>query len=708
MSRDQRLVWRQLSTAQPNVAPLLRQANEGFNNAAEAAGSILERYQTGREAAGDREAARRLAGINDEAELDTFLANGGLADLNISREMQANLMNMRGTALGYENDRSVTNQRDTQTQLAVNADQRLQGDWDWNDGRRREGAQAASLLVPDRIHGQQHGTTGGSQTVPTGADDNAWLDMRNQGATRNQPLSPELTRAMSFLGDMGITFRVNSGGQDPAGTPGARRTGSNRHDHGNAADGDLYMGDTRLDWNNPDHVPILQEVVARARLNGVTGIGGSNNYMGAGRMHFGFGSEAVWGGSDHTRAGLLADGGEWLAQAYDNPQQYANRSGEFTPQSAASAVQGGSSPRGALLTFLENSQYLSIEDVDNILDLSDDARSQGDQAILDQLESEQQDAIAAAQTQAIANPENRTVEDVTRQSREILRELGIFSSSEENDAMSIIEKNIAGSEVLQRELAPEVEQDLAASNIVAGAQADMQQALRGTPQGRIQVDTQRFMEAEDPIVELEQMLNLDGDGQAAGWWGGLLSKGQAGYDRNNLRNLIETIANDNNLTEAQAAAVAREIFNRDPTSFLGFNANTLENRFEVADAAEMARQVLNPEQISRFGDANRRAAEIQQDLQQINDQILQDQQSLAKARQQRNTALVREIEERIAAGLTQMTALRSEAGSIFSSSALAGAQQDPAQVAIAEAAARREQGSSQVRRGDRRDRRDGN
>ncbi|MCQ8200284.1 hypothetical protein NP568_23430, partial [Vibrio parahaemolyticus] len=138
--------------------------------------------------------------------------------------------------------------------------------------------------------------------------------------------------------------------------------------------------------------------------------------------------------------------------------------------------------------------------------------------------------------------------------------------------------------------------------------------------------------ADDPIVELESMLNLDGDGQSAGWWGGLLSNGEAGYDRNNLRNLVDRIASDNRITTAQAAAVAREIFQRDPTSFLGFNANTLENRFEIADAAEMARQVLNPENVSRFGDANRRAAEIQQDLQTINDQILQDQQRLAKTR----------------------------------------------------------------------------
>jgi len=165
--------------------------------------------------------------------------------------------------------------------------------------------------------------------APTSASAPAadWLDLRNQDAIRNQPLAPELADALSFLGDMGITFRVVSGGQPAAGS-GGRRTGSTRHDHGMAADGDLFMDGRKLDWNNPADLPILQEVVARARLNGLTGIGASNSYMGPGRFHFGFGSEAVWGGSDYTRAGLLSDGGQWLADAFDNPSQFY----QATPQ----------------------------------------------------------------------------------------------------------------------------------------------------------------------------------------------------------------------------------------------------------------------------------------------------------------------------------------------------------------------------------------
>lgn len=139
---------------------------------------------------------------------------------------------------------------------------------------------------------------------------NDWLRYANQGATRNQPISDELARAMSFLPDMGVTMHVVSGGQDGKGE-GTRRTGSTRHDHGGAADADFYMNGRKLDWNNPSDQPIFAQIVSRARANGVTGIGAGDDYMGAGRMHVGFGKEAAWG------AGGKSDNApEWLRTAY--------------------------------------------------------------------------------------------------------------------------------------------------------------------------------------------------------------------------------------------------------------------------------------------------------------------------------------------------------------------------------------------------------
>ena len=139
-----------------------------------------------------------------------------------------------------------------------------------------------------------------------------WLTHQNQKATRNKPISDRLQAAMSFLGDMGVEMRVVSGGQDEAGE-GARRSGSVRHDHGHAADADFYQDGRKLLPSNPADRAILTQIVARARANGVTGFGEGDDYMGAGRIHLGFGTPAVWGAG-----GRSANAPAWLRSAFNS------------------------------------------------------------------------------------------------------------------------------------------------------------------------------------------------------------------------------------------------------------------------------------------------------------------------------------------------------------------------------------------------------
>ncbi|MGH1414836.1 MAG: hypothetical protein ACRBB0_15215 [Pelagimonas sp.] len=147
----------------------------------------------------------------------------------------------------------------------------------------------------------------GKSTEPSKGGD--WLKYTNQSAIRNGPISGELMNAMSFLGDMGIEMRVFSGGQAPKGS-GGPRTGSVRHDHGNAADAFFFQGGRKLDWNDPNDRPIFEEIVARAKANGVTGIGAGDGYMQPGSMHVGFGKPAVWGAG-----GKGANAPDWLRSA---------------------------------------------------------------------------------------------------------------------------------------------------------------------------------------------------------------------------------------------------------------------------------------------------------------------------------------------------------------------------------------------------------
>jgi hypothetical protein len=140
-----------------------------------------------------------------------------------------------------------------------------------------------------------------------------WLRYSNTNATRNDPIDPKLVEAMSFVGDMGIVMDVVSGGQEAAGEGGSR-TGSTRHDHGMSADVDFYKDGRKLDWNNPEDLPVLQDIVRTARARGVTGIGAGDDYMGAGRFHVGFGTPSVWGAG-----GKRANAPSWLVEAYSNP-----------------------------------------------------------------------------------------------------------------------------------------------------------------------------------------------------------------------------------------------------------------------------------------------------------------------------------------------------------------------------------------------------
>jgi hypothetical protein len=129
---------------------------------------------------------------------------------------------------------------------------------------------------------------------------------------RNQPLAPNLVQALNQAAQAaGITqIRVTSGGQDATGE---NRTGSTRHDHGNAGDIQLVVNGRVLDFTNPADQEIYQDFVREARAAGVTGVGAGTNYMGNDTIHVGYGNEAVWGGTGAN----AAPPPDWLVAAYN-------------------------------------------------------------------------------------------------------------------------------------------------------------------------------------------------------------------------------------------------------------------------------------------------------------------------------------------------------------------------------------------------------
>lgn len=137
-------------------------------------------------------------------------------------------------------------------------------------------------------------------------------DQMKEAEVRKQPISSQLRSVLSKAAEAaGVDVRVKSGGQPEAGS-GGKRIGSTRHDNGNAADLDLYVGNKKLSPNNPEDLAAFKKFVSTAKAAGATGIGAGEGYMApdASRIHVGFGSEAIWGAG-----GKGANASDWLREA---------------------------------------------------------------------------------------------------------------------------------------------------------------------------------------------------------------------------------------------------------------------------------------------------------------------------------------------------------------------------------------------------------
>ncbi len=117
-----------------------------------------------------------------------------------------------------------------------------------------------------------------------------------KGKIRDLPIAAKLKKILSDAADdVGVeTVRVTSGGQAAKGT-GGKRTGSTRHDLGNAADLKLESKGVALSFERQSERPIFEKFVESAAARGATGIGAGVTYMGEHTVHVGFGSKLVWG-----------------------------------------------------------------------------------------------------------------------------------------------------------------------------------------------------------------------------------------------------------------------------------------------------------------------------------------------------------------------------------------------------------------------------
>lgn len=127
---------------------------------------------------------------------------------------------------------------------------------------------------------------------------------------RKLPISAKLLAVLEgAAAAAGVDVTVYSGGQEKA--PSKKRTGSARHDNGNAADVWLTKGGRELNFDTASDRPTVSAFVTACVKIGATGIGAAADYMGPTRLHVGFGARATWGA-----AGKAANAPKWLRDAY--------------------------------------------------------------------------------------------------------------------------------------------------------------------------------------------------------------------------------------------------------------------------------------------------------------------------------------------------------------------------------------------------------
>lgn len=127
--------------------------------------------------------------------------------------------------------------------------------------------------------------------------------VQQQGGIRSKPIAAPLKNVLQFAADAAnVEVVVFSGGQlsvGEGGVKGITRTGSTRHDDGNAADLRLYQNGKLLNWQKADDRAVMSTFVSAAVASGATGIGSGTDYMGhdgSTKMHVGFGPNGIQGG----------------------------------------------------------------------------------------------------------------------------------------------------------------------------------------------------------------------------------------------------------------------------------------------------------------------------------------------------------------------------------------------------------------------------
>jgi hypothetical protein len=155
--------------------------------------------------------------------------------------------------------------------------------------------------------------TGPAKGVSVDADfgDTVFYDLK--GKTRDQMPKRELVAITgSAAQTQGLKATVFSGGQDSTGD---KRTGSHRHDNGNAVDIRLTRNGRRLSSSNKADQDYMAKFITQAVANGAEGVGCGHGYMN-GNIHLDLVGAAHGGSHTWGKGARSANTPNWVKDAY--------------------------------------------------------------------------------------------------------------------------------------------------------------------------------------------------------------------------------------------------------------------------------------------------------------------------------------------------------------------------------------------------------
>jgi hypothetical protein len=167
-----------------------------------------------------------------------------------------------------------------------------------SDFSRISGKEADDSMAPHGTLVEKDSPPIGNNMTGGGGGGSVQERQAQLAGVRKLPLSSQMRSVLErAAAATGVQAVVYSGGQPPKGSGGAR-TGSTRHDNGNAADLWLEKDGRKLSDTNPQDKAIMAKFVSASVQAGATGVGAGHGYMGPSNIHVGFGKQATWGGAD--------------------------------------------------------------------------------------------------------------------------------------------------------------------------------------------------------------------------------------------------------------------------------------------------------------------------------------------------------------------------------------------------------------------------